>query len=275
MRLIKFFLVAVLAIGLFSCNSKFNKIQKSKDLDFKLTKANEYFEKKKYKNASILYESLFPVYKGSQKFEDLYYKQSYCYFYQDMYPEAENWFKGFLEVFPNSSKAEEISYMRALSFYKQSPRLELEQVNTVKSMKMMQDFISTYPASPRVKDASAIIDESRAKLEKKEFRSAELYYNIGHYRAAAIAFTNLMNNYPESLRGEEYKLLIVKSFYKFAKMSMQDKQIERYEKVISEYEDFVDRYPESKLLKTAEEYSNLSKNHIKEIQNEQIASSTK
>lgn len=275
MRLIKFFLVAVLAIGLFSCNSKFNKIQKSKDLDFKLTKANEYFDKKKYKNASILYESLFPVYKGSQKFEDLYYKQSYCYFYQDMYPEAENWFKGFLEVFPNSSKAEEISYMRALSFYKQSPRLELEQVNTVKSMKMMQDFISTYPASPRVKDASAIIDESRAKLEKKEFRSAELYYNIGHYRAAAIAFTNLMNNYPESLRGEEYKLLIVKSFYKFAKMSMQDKQIERYEKVISEYEDFVDRYPESKLLKTAEEYSNLSKNHIKEIQNEQIASSTK
>lgn len=275
MRLVKLLVLIVVAAGLFSCNSKFNKIQKSKDLDYKLAKANEYFDKKKYKNASILYESLFPVYKGSQKFEDLYYRQSYCYFHQHMYPEAENWFKGFLEVFPNSSRAEEVAYMRALSFHKQSPRLELEQVNTVKSMKMMQDFISTYPGSPKVKEATVIIDESRAKLERKEFRSAELYYNLGHYRAAAIAFTNLMNNYPESLRGEDYKLLVVKSFYRFAKMSMPDKQIERYEKVISEYDDFVDRYPDSKLLKTAEEYANLSRNNIKQIQNEQIASSTK
>jgi outer membrane protein assembly factor BamD len=182
-------------------------------------------------------------------------------------------FKGFLETFPNSLKAEEVDYLHAYCFYKQSPKLELEQVNTTKAIGMMQTFINTHPGSERNKVATEIIDKCRIKLEQKEFRSAELYFNLGQHRAAAIAYTNLINNYPESQKGDEYKLKIVKAYYKFAKLSYEDKQIERYEKVISEYEDFVDRYPESKLLKEAENYSNLSQNHIKVIKNEQTTSS--
>ena len=64
---------------LFSC-SKFSKVEKSKDVEYKLTKADEYYEKKKYRNAQTLYESLFQVYKEPQKFEDLYYKYAYCFY---------------------------------------------------------------------------------------------------------------------------------------------------------------------------------------------------
>jgi outer membrane protein assembly factor BamD len=157
----------------------------------------------------------------------------------------------------------------------QSPKLELEQVNTIRAMGMMQTFINTHPGSERNKEASEIIDKCRAKLEQKEYRAAELYFNMGQYRAAAIAFTNLTNNYPESLKGEEYKLKTVKAYYKFAKLSILEKQIERYEKVTAEYQDFVDRFPESKFLKDAESYSKLSLNHIKGIKNEQTQTSAK
>jgi len=58
-------------------------------------------------------------------------------------------------------------------------------------------------------------------------------------------------------------------------MSYEDKQIERYEKVITEYQDFTDRYPESKLLKEAESFSNLSKNNIKAIKYEQTQTAAK
>ena len=259
---------------LFSC-SKFSKIEKSNDIEYKLSKADEYYANKKYKNAQLLYEALFPAYKGSQKFEDLYYRYAYCFYYLKQYSNAENLFKGYLEVFPNSSKAEEIDYMRAYSFYKQSPKLELEQVNTVKAMNMMQTFINTHPGSPRIKDATQIIDDSRAKLEQKEARAAQLYYNLGQFRASGIAFENLINNYPESLQGDEYKLMVVKSYYRYAKMSIAERQQERYERVTTEYLDFVDRYPESKSLKDAEYYSNLSKNTIKAIKNEQTSSSAK
>ena len=237
--------------------------------------ADEYYGKGKYKIAQQLYEELFPVFKGTVKFEELYFKDAYCFYYMKMYADAENLFKGFLEVFPNSTKAEEVDFMRSYCFYMQSPKLELEQVNTVRAMGMMQTFINIHPGSERNKEASEIIDKSRAKLEQKEYRAAELYYNMGQFRAAAIAFTNLTNNYPESLKGEDYKLRTVKAYYKFAKLSYEDKQIERYEKVIEEYQDFVDRYPDSKLLKDAESFSNLSKNNIKAIKYEQTQTAAK
>ena len=276
MRLFKILLAPAFLLILVttSCN-KYNKVTKSKDYDYKLKMADQYYSKGKYKVAQELYEELFPVFKGTVKFEELYYKDAYCFYYMKSYADAENLFKGFLEVFPNSVKAEEVDYMRSYCFYKQSPKLELEQVNTIKAMGMMQTFINTHPGSERNKEASEIIDKCRAKLEQKEYRAAELYYNMSQYRAAALAFANLTNNYPESLKGEEYKLKTVKAYYKFAKLSYEDKQIERYEKVIAEYQDFGDRYPESKLLKEAESFSNLSKNNIKTIKYEQTQTAAK
>jgi len=275
MRQLKIFFTFLMIVICISSCSKFTKIQKSKDYNYKLTKAEEYYNSKKYRFAQQLYEELFPVFKGTQKFEDLYYRYAYCFYYEGLYRDAENLFKGYLEVFPNSANAEEVDYMRAYCFYKQSPKIELEQVNTVKAMGMMQTFINTHPGSAKNKEATEIIDKCRVKLELKEYRGAELYYNIGEYRAAALSFSDILNNYPESPLGETYKLMVVKSYYKFAKMSVIEKQEERYEKVVYEYEDFLDRFPESKLLSEASTYYTQSQNQLKAIKNEQISSPTK
>ncbi len=255
-----------------ACNSKFTKVLKSTDYEYKLKMADQFYGEKKFNKAQQLYVELFPVFKGSEKFEDLYYKYAYCSYYLKNYVDAENLFNGYLGVFPNSPRAEEMAYMHALTFYKQSPRVELDQTNTLKSIGMMQTFINNYPNSSRVKDAQAIIDASRKKLEDKEYKAAKLYYDLGQYQAAGIYFTNLLNNYPDSKIGDEYMLMVVKSYYQFAKMSVSDKQIERYQKVVSEYFDFADRYPESKLLKSAEDYKLLSENNIKHLKNEQTTS---
>lgn len=90
--------------------------------------------------------------------------------------------------------------MHAYTYYLESPKVDLEQTNTSKAIGMMQTFINTHPNSSRLKSALDVIDKSRAKLEVKEFKSAELYYKLQHYRAAGIAFTNLLNNYPESVK---------------------------------------------------------------------------
>ena len=274
MRFLKFLSIIIFVVAVLSaCNRQFNKVVKSKDYEYKLKMADKYFEEKKYSNAQQLYEELYPVFKGTDKFEELYYKDAYCFYYMKNYRDAENFFKGFLEVFPNSSKAEEVDFMHALCFYKQSPKLELDQSNTAKSIGVLQTFINTHPGSPRTKEATEIIDKCRSKLEEKELRGAELYYKIGQYRAAAISYNDLLNSYPESVQGELYKLQSIKAYYKFAKLSIVDKQQERFEKVITEYQDFSDRFPESKLLKEAEEYKTLSINNIKEIQNEQTKTS--
>jgi outer membrane protein assembly factor BamD len=247
-----------------SC-SKFNKVLKSTDYDYKLKMAQEYYDKKKYKQAQTLYEELFPIYKGTPQFEDLYYRYADCAFKQKDYVSAENLYNGFLDMFPNSTRAGEVEYMEAYSYYRQSPKPELDQTNTIKALGMMQTFINTHPGSERNKEAQDIIDECNRKLEIKELKSAELYFNMGQYRAAAIAYTSLINNYPDSQKSDEYKLQIIKSFYKYASLSIQEKREERFVKVISEVQDFQDRYPESKFMKEAERYLTLSTNNIKSI----------
>ena len=266
-------IVIIASLVFVSCTTKFGKVLKNKDFTYKLKMADEYFAGRKYKFAEQLYVELFPVYKGTDKFEELYYKYAFCSFYQKNYEDAENLFKGFLEVFPNSSKAEEVSYMRAYTFYLQSPKVELEQTNTAKAIGMMQTFINTHPGSPRIKEANEVIMQGHAKLQDKEYRSAHLYYKVGSYRAAGICFTNLLNDYPEAAQGDEYKLMVVKSYFNFARLSVPEKQLDRYQKVTLEYNDFLDRYPDSKLLKEAQYYNNLSINNIKEIQNEQTKTS--
>ena len=245
-----------------SC-SKYSKVLKSKDYDYKLRMAEQYYAKQKYRQALTLFEELFPIYKGSPQFEDLYYKYAYCHYYNLDYMGAENLFKGFLEVFSNSPKAEEVEYLQAYCYYKQSPKPELDQTNTIRAMNMMQVFINTHPGSARNKEAEQIIETCARKLETKEEASARLYFDIGHFRAAALAYGTLINNYPDSPKADEYKLMSIKAYYMYASMSIEEKQGERYEKVVLEVQDFQDRFPDSKLLKDAERYLSLSQNSIK------------
>lgn len=245
-------------------------MQKSNDYDYKLRMADKYYVNKKYNYAKQLYEELFPLLKGQPQFEDVFYKFAYCSYYLRDWLEAENLFKQFTEVFPTSPRAEEMEYMRAYTYYRQSPKPELDQANTRKTIGYMQTFINTHPGSPRNEEATRIIDLCRAKLELKEFKSAELYYNLGQFRASAIAYTSLMNDFPDSEKSEEYKLQVIKSYFMFAQNSIDEKKPERYEQVITECNDFNDRFPESKLAKEVEKYQTLSNNNIKALQNEQV-----
>jgi len=274
MRFIKVAIGVFSFLLVFSSCSKYGKLMKSKDTEYKLTMADKFYVEKNYRISQQLYEELYPIYKGTDKFEELYYKDAYCFFYLKEYKDAENFFKGFLEVFPNSAKAEEVDYMHALCFYKQVPKVELDQTNTSKSIGVMQTFISTHPGSARIKEATEIIDKSRLKLELKELRAGDLYFKVGQFRAAAICYLNLLADYPESISADDYKFKALISYYKFAKLSYTDKQVERYEKVVTEYQDFADRFPLSKLLPQAQEYNTLSLNNIKELQNEQIKTTT-
>lgn len=266
--LLSIFLVLLVVTSSTSC-SKFAKVQKSTDYDFKMKKADEYYDKKQFNFAQQLYEELFPIFKGTDKFEHVYYRYAYCAYNQRDYANAENLFKGFVEVFPTSGKAEEMDYMRAYCFYKQSPKLDLDQSNTHKTIGLMQVFINSHPGSARNKDASTIIDNARIKLEAKEARSAELYFNIGQYRAAAIAYTTLMNDYPESEKGDAYKLRIIRAYYEYAQLSVDEKKEERYQQVITECNDFVDRFSSSALLSDVQKILAITQTNIKDLKNEQ------
>lgn len=269
----KFVTVVLFSIILCSCGG-ISKVLKSKDPEYKLRMAEQYYVKKKYNFAQQIYEDIMPYYRGTPEFEDIYYKYAYSAYYQRDFLNAENLFKTFLEIYPNSKRAEEVDYMRAYTFYRQSPKAELDQTNTLKTIGMMQMFINTHPGSERNKEATEIIDLSRKKLEVKDQQSAQLYFDIGQFRAAAVAFNTLLNSFPESDNADQYKLMAIKSYYRFAELSVEEKKVERFEKVIEECNEFIDRFPESKFASEVSQFMNQSQNNLKIYTNEPAKKTT-
>lgn len=251
-----------------------NKVLKSKDPEYKLKMAEQYYARKKYNYAQQLYDDIMPYYRGLPEFEDIYYKYAYSAYYQKDYLNAENLFKTFLEIYPNSAKAEEVDFMRAYTFYKQSPKPALDQTNTIKAIGMMQTFINTHPGSARNKQATEIIDELRSKLEVKDASSAQLYYELGQYHAAAVTYATVLNTYPESGKADEYKMMEIKSYFRFAELSVEEKKAERFEKVIQECHDFIDRFPQSPFANEVNNYMTQSENNLKIYSNEPVKKTT-
>ncbi len=252
---------------LYSCRG-FEKIRKSSDVNYKLTKANEYYDKKDYNHANILYKELMPIMKSTRNYEALFYKYSYTFYYLKDYVEASYYFKNFTEYFPQSKNAEECEFMSAVCLFKFAPEYPLDQTNTLKSLEAMKTFIVKYPGSERVVEANKYIDASTEKLELKQADAAKLYYDMGHYNSATVTYKSLMRNYPDSKHMDQYMFMIMKAHYKYAKASVPGKQEERYANAMSAYRELKDTYPQSAYLPEAERLNTETDNNIKKLRNE-------
>lgn len=268
MRITPYLTGLLLALVLASC-SEYSKIEKSTDIQKKLQYANQLYDQGKYTKAQVLYGEIKDAFRGSPQAEDLLYHYAYTFYNIEDYETAAFYFKNFVSTFPNSPRATQMDYMQAYCFFKLSPRVELDQTNTTKAISAMQTFINIHPNSDKVAEATKIIDECRQKLEDKEQNAAKLYYNLGMYKAAGITYSNLLLDYPDSRQGDQYKLMEIKAYYKYAQNSIYSKQQERYQDVITQCLNFTDLYPDSKYADEAKSYYTLSENYLKTLQNEQ------
>jgi len=267
---IRFIILLNLFIGVTALSScgDFEKIRKSSDVNYKLTKANEYFDKKDYAHASELYKELMPIMKSTRNFEALFYRYAYTFFYMKDYVEASYYFKNFTEYFPASKDAEECEFMSAVSLYKYAPKYQLDQTNSIKALEALQGYANRYPKSKRIAEANQYIDAIHKKLESKEADAAKLYFNIGQYKAATVAYKSVLRNYPDSPNSDLYQYMIMRAAFKYAKASIPAKQEERYANSISAYRELKDNYPKSAYLEDADKLYKEADNNVKKIRNE-------
>ena len=98
--------------------------------------------------------------------------------------------------------------------------------------------------------AQNAIFELQDKLTLKELQNAQLYYNLGsylgnNYQSAIIVARNAIKTYPYSKYKEDLEMLILKSRYQEANMSIDERKAERYAEVVDEYYSFINNYPDS------------------------------
>src|SRR5690606_10273570 len=116
----------------------------------------------------------------------------------------------------------------------------------------MQQFINRYPNSKFRDRAVEVIETAQHKLEKKGFENARQYYKMRLYKAAVVALNNFKQNFPDSKYVEEAYYLSIVSQFRLAEQSLRSLQAERYQAVVEQYMEFLDRYPESGYLKEVE-----------------------
>ncbi|HYC84263.1 MAG TPA: outer membrane protein assembly factor BamD [Chryseosolibacter sp.] len=267
MRKVTFLLACLtIVLGQFSC-SNFRKIEKSEDWRIKYEAALNYYEKKDYYRASVLFEQILPIVRGLPEGEKVQFYLAYCQYYDRLYMLASEQFKTFSETYGRSPFAEEARYMYAYSLYRSSPNPSLDQTASIDAMIAMQEFINRYATSKFRDQAIEVITESQRKLEKKGFENAYQYYKMRYYKAAVVALTNFTQNFPDSKYNEEAYYLIIDAQYELAQQSVLSKQSERYKEVVEYYKTFLDRYPQSQYLKDAEKLYADSLDKINSLKN--------
>ncbi|MCX6250762.1 MAG: outer membrane protein assembly factor BamD [Bacteroidetes bacterium] len=263
----QFYLLVLLVFIITSC--QFSHLLKSDDAEKKYAKAIEYYTKKDYSHALQLFDQLMTVMKATDKAQRIYYFYSYCYYGQKDFTMASYYFKRYVSNFPNTKEAEECSFMSAYCNYMNSPDYSLDQTNSYDAIKDLQLFVNTYPTSSKVPQCNDLIDKLREKLEYKDYHIARLYYKMEDFAAAIRSFNNILKDYPDSPHKEEIMFYIVKSYSQYAKESIEEKKKDRYLKVISSYNDFVQQYPASHLLadaKSLKEKTDKELNILKNIE---------
>ncbi|BEV05346.1 outer membrane protein assembly factor BamD [Chryseobacterium gambrini] len=246
------FTVAVVA----SCVSKQERAMKSADKNLILKTANENFAKKKWKNALALYDRLPNLVAGTDDAPNVVFNSAYANYYDKNYRLAGNQFKNFAISFPQDKRREEAAYMSALCYYEGSMDYNLDQSTTQTAINELQDFLNNYPNSERSKNINTLIDELSYKLEFKAYENARQYYKMAEYKAANVAFENVLEDFPSTkLRPQIYDY-IVKSRYELATKSVYDLKDERIESALSFTRQIEKEMPNTEVSKTALEIRN-------------------
>ena len=258
--------VALFCLLLFmaSC-SNFQKLLKSNDVDQKYKAALEYYEKGDYYRANQLLEQVMPLMTGREEAEKARFYYANTHYQQREYMLSAFQFRTFYETYPRSELAEQAMFLQAKSLYNDSPDFEQDQTSTVTAMEAIQEFLVRYPNSEYAAEANTMFETLSAKLDQKAFESARLYYKLRYYRSAVVAFTNFLRENPSSPYSEQASYLRVDSQYRFALESVPDKQQERFMEAVDFYQSFIDQYPDSRYLRSAEQVYNNTLSEIEKI----------
>ena len=264
----KFLLCIPLLIAFCSCG-EYNKVLKSRDVEYKYDYAKRAFDDRRFNQAATVLETIYTPLRGTANGEEALFLLAMSNFENKDYLNSGVYFKTYYSRYPRGKFTELARFYTGYGYYLDSPDPQLDQTATKKAIEELQGFIDYYPDSDRVSIAQNAINEMRDKLTLKELQNAQLYYNLGNfmgnnYNAAIITAQNALKDFPVSKYREDFELLILKSKYQEARLSIDEKKAERYRDVVDEYFSFTNNYPDTKNRKEADNIYEIARRHATE-----------
>lgn len=260
-------IIAVLSFAIAGCTN-YDKLLKSNDYEAKYAAAMRYYEENSFSKAIQLFENLTLYYRGKENAEDIswYYAQA-LYKEKDWYT-AGYQFKRFARQFPYSERVEEAAFLSAYCKYIDSPAYSLDQSQTKLAIEEFETFAERWPRSNHMPEVNRYLDEMREKLMKKDYEIAYGYYFTEEYSAAYESLKNFLDLYPEAPMREDAMFYMLRSGYRYAAGSREDKQKERMQQVVNDFDRFSNSFKNSKYLNEARDIYTRARAALAKIEEE-------
>lgn len=258
-----------LSLGMFTSCGEYQRVLKTNDASVKYEYGKKWYEEGKYTQAASVLSEILNTFKGQDKAEDVLYTLGMCHYMNKDYPSAGTYLHTYYTRYPRGKFAEDAHYYCGMGYYKDSPDVQLDQSGTVQAIEELTGFLEYYPQSERVPEVRNVIFELQDKLALKQLQNAQLYYNLGTYggnnfQAAIITAQNALKAYPYTIYKEQLDMLVLKSRFKEAELSVAEKQADRFRSVVDEYYTFITTYPESSFRQEADNIFKIASKHISE-----------
>ena len=267
-------IASCVALLMTSCVNEYNQITKSGDYTLKYEYAKQCYAQGKYSRVVPLLQELVTMKKGSTEGEECLYMLAMAEFGMKDYETASEYFKKYFSSYPKGRYAENAKYYVGESLFQNAPEPRLDQSTTMTAIAAFQEYLDIFPDAHLKAQATGRLYTLQDLLVEKEYKSARLYFDLGtyfgnctnggnNYEACIVTAQNALKDYPYSNKREEFASLVMKSKYELAKMSVESKQLERYQDAEDECYGFINEYPDSKERSLAEKYIEKCKEYEK------------
>jgi outer membrane protein assembly factor BamD len=153
-------------------------------------------------------------------------------------------FSKLIKNMPASQFVPQAQFMLAESYYELSPKYQLDQKYTKKSIEEFQAFIDFFPQNEKVKDAEQKIVELNDKLAHKDFKIAEIYEKLEYYTAAIIYYNEILDVYHDSQYAPDAL------YNKIVLLMDQKKNSEALDEIVK----FIDKYPKNEKIEDVKNF---------------------
>lgn len=264
-------------IFIVSCSQK-QYIRPGDTLPVAFGKAKLLYDKGKYGDAADAFETVLSIGRGTATGREAQLLLAESLYKSKQYILSAAEFERFVTFYPREERKAYAEYMAAESYFKMSPTFKLDQEYTNKAIESYRLYLNNHPTDSLVSDASDKIDALRDKLAHKLFYAAEYYVRTAditvrnnQYESAAIYYDLILEKYPETPWAEKALAYEIEALVLSADKSVQQRQLERYEKAIEQYEKYLQLFPNGAHRQLAEDQYLKAKKEIQRLQ-EQLTS---
>ena len=194
-------LAAVAAILAASCSGPSSKKLIKQGLykcSERLETAAQRMEKKNYTDAIRILEDVRYQCGGSPLMDTVYYYAGMSHFRLKQYDDSRAEFETLYREHPRSPFMDEGHYRLAQMRFLQAHQWFRDQTETREAMRLLGDYVDTYPNGAYIDSAAALFKTSMDRLAEKEFNNALFYRKQKEHEAALIYYRAVLAEYPES-----------------------------------------------------------------------------